>query len=51
MEEKKDIGGAVYLVGHTMDYVKVAVSAAPGLDTNQTVRVPVKGFLTEEILV
>lgn len=51
LEEKKDIGGAVYLVGHTMDYVKVAVSAAPGLDTNQTVRVPVKGFLTEEILV
>jgi len=51
LEEKKDIAGVTYLVGHTGDYVKAAVKEAPGLEPNQTVKIPIKGFLTEEILV
>ena len=51
LEEEKDIDGVSYLVGHTKDYVKVAVRPAEGLRTNEVVKVHVKSMLTEEILV
>ena len=51
LEEEKDIKGVPYLIGHTKDYVKVAVETAAGSRTNETVKVHVKGMLTEEILV
>lgn len=51
LEEEREIGGESYLIGHTKDYVKVAVKTAPGLQTNETVRVYPKTLLTEEILV
>ncbi len=49
LEENKKIQGKNFLVGHTRDYVKVAVEDT-GLKTNQVVKVPVKGFLTDEVL-
>ncbi|WP_276949482.1 tRNA (N(6)-L-threonylcarbamoyladenosine(37)-C(2))-methylthiotransferase MtaB [Acetatifactor muris] len=56
LEEEREIDGRVYLVGHTKDYVKAAVditektsSALPVLNT--VVKIPVKKFLTDEILV
>ena len=51
LEEEKDIGGISYLVGHTKDYVNVAVKSAEGLQVNEIVKVHVKDMLTEEILV
>ncbi|MCI8286635.1 MAG: tRNA (N(6)-L-threonylcarbamoyladenosine(37)-C(2))-methylthiotransferase MtaB [Lachnospiraceae bacterium] len=55
LEEKREIAGRVYLVGHTKDYVKAAVditesadSALPALNT--VVKIPVKKFLTDEIM-
>ena len=51
LEEEKDIEGVSYLIGHTKDYVKVAVRADAGLRPNETAKVYVRGMLTEEILV
>lgn len=54
LEETKEIDGRQYRLGHTGDYVKIAVpvpqrAQAPG--TNEMVTVLVKDFLTNEILV
>ena len=56
LEEVRETGGDTFLIGHTKDYVKVAVrvtDAGPSreLSPNVLVKVPVKGFLTDEILV
>lgn len=48
-EEEKELGGRIYQVGHTRDYVKVAYETAEKL-SGQVKRVPVTDFLTEEIL-
>lgn len=55
LEETLEIGGCTYLVGHTRDYVKVAVKAdqadmpsAPA--PNRVVNVQIRDFLTDEIL-
>ena len=53
-EEMREIGGRVYKIGHTRDYVKVAVesggreAAEPAADDIE--RVLVTGYLTDEIL-
>lgn len=58
-EESKEIDGRKYLLGHTKDYVRVAVGMADQLGgptdkkdghVNQIVKVHVEKFLTEEIL-
>ncbi|HBA50249.1 MAG TPA: tRNA (N(6)-L-threonylcarbamoyladenosine(37)-C(2))-methylthiotransferase MtaB [Lachnospiraceae bacterium] len=52
LEERRQIEGRVLLTGHTKDYVKIAVDAADSsLRENRIVTVPVKGFLTDEILI
>lgn len=56
MEEMREMGKRIYLLGHTKDYVKVAVDMTglrPGgpVTVNTVLKVPVKGFLTDEILV
>lgn len=48
-EETKTIRGKQYQIGHTVDYVKVAVETAQDW-ANQIRTVPIQGFLTEEIL-
>lgn len=48
-EEEKVIGGQNYQVGHTPEYVKVAVPTQEDL-TNQIRKVCPKGFLTEDTL-
>ncbi len=56
LEETREIEGRIYRIGHTKDYVKVAVEAgsfgqekeAPA--ENTMVKVVVKGFLTDEIM-
>lgn len=64
LEEEKEIGGRSYLLGHTVDYVKVAVAAekAPAEEMaakegqigsrkpNDMVMLKVQEFLTEDIL-
>ena len=52
MEETREICGGIYRVGHTGDYVKVAVESegTNGEAANIFVKVLVKGFLTDEIL-
>ncbi len=53
LEEEKEIGGSIYFLGHTKDYVKVAIPVVAdeeGLKTNEIVEAGVKGYLTEEIL-
>lgn len=52
LEEPAEFGGKRYWVGHTKDYVKVAVAAdgEERLGENALARVRVKEFLTEEIL-
>ena len=49
-EETKEIGGKAYQIGHTKDYVKVALLTAEEL-ANQIRTVKISGFLTDEILV
>lgn len=49
-EETKLIQGEYYQLGHTKDYVKVALQTQENL-TNQLRRVKVSGFLTDDILV
>lgn len=53
LEETKEIDGRQYRLGHTGDYVKVAVPVpqeARMQDSNEMVTVSVKDFLTDEIL-
>lgn len=49
-EETKVIGGVPYQLGHTKDYVKVALDTTENL-ANQLKVVKISGFLTDEILV
>lgn len=49
-EDRKEIEGAVYWIGHTKDYVKVAVPAGEENLSNTLSEVKVEGFLTEEVL-
>lgn len=56
LEEKREIDGRIYLCGHTKDYVKAAVDiteTAPSElpPVNTVVNIPVKKFLTDEIMV
>lgn len=48
-EESKQIQGKNYQLGHTVDYVKVALETEEDL-VNQIRKVKVKGFLTDDIL-
>lgn len=48
-EEEKEIGGTVYQIGHTKEYVKVAKEGKESL-SNKLVKGRIIGFLTEEIL-
>lgn len=50
LEEKKKIQGKEYFIGHTTDYVKVAVPAQDKYASNMFVSLQIKDFLTEEIL-
>lgn len=50
LEEEKDIEGKKYFLGHTRDYVKVAVEPAEAMHANMLVRVQITSFLTEGIL-
>jgi threonylcarbamoyladenosine tRNA methylthiotransferase MtaB len=53
LEEVKEIAGECYYIGHTEDYVKVAVPVSGGgeeLCANQVIKVKPEGFLTDEIL-
>lgn len=49
-EDKREIEGGLYWVGHTKDYVKVAVPAGEEMLSNTIRQVQVQGFLTDEIL-
>ncbi|MCR5499149.1 MAG: MiaB/RimO family radical SAM methylthiotransferase [Acetatifactor sp.] len=52
-EEEKVIGGKPYLLGHTMDYVKVALPLSKGTEhprSGELVPMALQEFLTEEIL-
>ena len=48
-EENKEIKGRTYMIGHTREYVKVAVEASKNL-TNQILEVQIEAFLEEDIL-
>ena len=51
LEEEKEIDGQLYQIGHTKEYVKVAVPA-DGIDrSNQIWRGVPEGFLTNEIII
>lgn len=53
LEERREIEGRVFWVGHTKDYVKVAVeegSQEGKTGPNMVIRVPISNFLTDEIL-
>lgn len=50
LEEEKEIEGKKYFLGHTRDYVKVAVEPTEAMHANMLVRVQITSFLTEEIL-
>ena len=53
MEEEKEISGKRYLLGHTKDYVKMAVPVdenREGLSSNALVTVKALDFLTDDIL-
>ncbi len=49
LEEQKDIGGRKYMVGHTKEYVQVALETDEDL-SNTIVRGTAAGFLTQDIL-
>ncbi|MCM1089962.1 MAG: tRNA (N(6)-L-threonylcarbamoyladenosine(37)-C(2))-methylthiotransferase MtaB [Butyrivibrio sp.] len=49
-EDKREVEGSLYWVGHTKDYVKVAVLAGEEKLSNIITQVQVQGFLTDEIL-
>lgn len=48
-EENKEMKGRTYMVGHTREYVKVAVETSQNL-TNQILEVQIKEFLEDDIL-
>ncbi len=48
-EESKEIKGRTYMIGHTREYVKVAVEASKNL-TNQILEVQIEAFLEDDIL-
>ena len=48
-EESKEIGGSTYMIGHTREYVKVAVKTEENL-ANQLLHVQITGFLENDIL-
>ena len=48
-EESKEIGGSTYIIGHTREYVKVAVETEGNL-TNQLLPVQIISFLEDDIL-
>ena len=54
LEEEKEIQGSKYMIGHTREYVKVAVPMMESADgknlTNKIVDVEVKEFLGDDIL-
>ncbi len=52
LEETKVVDGKEYFIGHTKDYVKVAIDAVSEntLQINELVKVSVTSFLTDEIL-
>ena len=51
LEEKKQVAGGTYWIGHTPQYVKVAMEAGESADlSGQIVRGTPVGFLTEDIL-
>ncbi|MCM1192952.1 MAG: tRNA (N(6)-L-threonylcarbamoyladenosine(37)-C(2))-methylthiotransferase MtaB [Butyrivibrio sp.] len=50
LEDTAEIGGELWRIGHTKDYVRVAVKAAEAPPANTIVRVKVQGFLTEEVM-
>ena len=53
LEEEKEVDGTRYMLGHTRDYVKVALPAgerAGELQSNRVVRCIAQGFLADEIL-
>lgn len=50
LEDTAETGGELWRVGHTKDYVRVAVKASEAPEANTIVRVRPTGFLTEEIL-
>lgn len=53
LEETKAIGGSTYYLGHTKDYVKVAVPVREdkgALQSNSIIQVAITSFLTDEIL-
>ena len=49
LEERHEIEGRSWWTGYTKDYVKVAVEAGENR-ANTLVKVPIRGFLTDEIL-
>lgn len=49
LEEEKGIGGKKYWLGHTGEYVKVALPSGK-YKKNMLVRVKIGGFLTDDIL-
>ncbi len=52
LEETREIDGTMYAIGHTKDYVKVAVrvGAEDKKASNRMAKVQISGFLSEEIL-
>jgi threonylcarbamoyladenosine tRNA methylthiotransferase MtaB len=50
VEEIKEIEGRKYYIGHTKEYVKVAVGVRPDIEENMLITGVVSGFLTDEIL-
>lgn len=52
LEEEITVRGKQWMVGHTKDYVKVALEKKQQnhVEENSLVKIPVNGFLTEEIL-
>ena len=51
LEEKKQVAGGTYWIGHTPQYVKAAMEAGESADlSGQIVRGTPASFLTEDIL-
>lgn len=50
-EEKKVIAGSAYWIGHTAEYVRVAVPACGEVLENQIITGKIRGFLEDEILI
>ena len=50
LEEKTEIGGRAYMIGHTMEYVKAVVPYADDLKNKMTEGVLERGILMDEVL-